>query len=1277
MDFAQFATRATQVALIMLFAIATSRAARGRARSDIDATLFFGALAGLAALSLTFGPSHPDQPQPVAILRAAFALVLPVVLLRLLEGYTPVPRLARMLTAAGWALSMAPVLTGLGNPVLVLLVVVGYFLGSLGYLSFQFVRFAARTTGVTRRRMQLIGIGTGSLVVAAVISVVARSFPESEATVRSISPLISVVCGLCYLLAFAPPAFIRRLWQYDALTRVLRMLSETPASLPLVESLATLNQSIATAFGVPQAAIGLWNEREQAVLLPGATLEDHPEYQPDTALITRVFRTQHAELFEDAGRADPANRALYETAGATSIIIAPISTATRHFGVLMLFAPRPSLLSRDDLAAIQTVADQVAAFLVRSELVRSAVRVEARVNATQLKEDFLAAAAHELRTPLTGILGRAQLMLRRAGYGAEATPETADLLALIGDTKRLQGITDELLEVSQPEGAIATRTTARANLRSLVLEVIESTPVPDHVSIAVEGSASAEVDLERFPQALRNLLENAIKFSPQGGAIVVSLREEDSQVIVQVDDSGSGLTSDDLQSIFQRFFRGSATEPGTIGGMGLGLYLSQRIVDEHAGTITAEPRAAGGSRFVITIPARTASPAEAGRADMRVAAALGVAPTTTAPTAEATGASAESSDSGARNAWSAPQGWSLTTRVLTAAGGLLAMLLIILLVSYAEAANERRSAEVRNAADTGQAVAGIVDGFAREIQTTLLSAAIGIAAQPGEMTQAAYGPTLRAIAEDIGVLRALFIVDTNGRVIAASNGSGIGTDLTTRPYIRELTSGAETVWAPAVTGIETGEVTATYGRAMRSPDDRVRGYLVAAFYPPALAERISGRIPADADVTLIDSSGLAMHSTQHARLSPAERDLSRSPEVRKALNGAAITLDNATGLFSGETRYGVIVPVPTSGWAVAFTRPMDPLQQLLWERYVRQAFLVAVAVLGVALLLALATRHIARPLRELVAIATAVARGERLGPWRVGGSPEIRQLEEAMHAMETGVARREDELSAEATRRQILAETSRAFNEAGRDLKAELDTAARLVAESVRDGCIVYLLRKDTSDLEPAAVYHPSREVADSTMRLLTEHPVQRNRQFSGRAIEANEAMVIERMTDEARALMDPVYLEHQERIGLHSFISMPLRANGVIVGALATWRDRTPASYDSQDVELLRQIADRAGTSIGNARLIEEVREHAVTVERSMHAQEEFASLVAHDLRSPLAAIAARAQLTRRRLRRGTSIDPAQLDDEMQNIESSVQRAVDEIDASLDVARLAAGRAY
>ena len=863
-------------------------------------------------------------------------------------------------------------------------------------------------------------------------------------------------------------------------------------------------------------------------------------------------------------------------------------------------------------------------------------------------------------------------MLRRTKHGDDA-PETTDLVALIGDTKRLQGITDDLLEVSQPEGAIATRTTALTNLRSLMLEVIDSTAVPGHVSIAVEGTASAEIDRERFPQALRNLLENAIKFSPQGGAIVVSLRKEDSQVVVQVDDSGSGLTPDDLQSIFQRLFRGSATEPGTVGGMGLGLYLCQRIVDEHAGTITAETRAGGGSRFMITIPAHAVS-IEARDADTHAVAALSAAPSITAPTAEATsGATAE--DPPAAGARNAPHGWSLTTRVVTAASGLLAMLLVTLLLTYAESANERRSAEVRNAVETGQAVAGIVDGFAREIQTSLLSVAIGIAAQPGELNQATQGPTLRAIAEDIGLLRALFIVDTNGRVVATSNGSGIGTDVSSRPYIRDLTSGTANVWT-AVTGIETGEVTATYSRVMRSPDGRVRGYLIAAFYPSALAERISGRIPDDANVTLIDSSGLAMHGTQYPQLSAAQRDLSRRPEVREALNGATVRLEGTAGLFGGETRYGVIVPVPTSGWAVGFTRPMAPLQQLIFERYVRRAFLVAVAVLGVALLLALATRHIARPLRELVAIANAVARGERLAPWRVGGSPEIRQLEDAMHAMETAVARREDELSAEAARRQILAETSRAFNEAGRDLKAELDTVARLVAESLHDGCIVYLLRKDTSDLEPAAVYHPAREVADSTMQLLTEHPVQRNRQFSGRAVEANKPMVIERLTDEARALIDPVYLDHQDRIGLHSFISMPLRADGVLVGALATWRDRTPASFDSRDVELLRQIADRAGTSIRNARLIEEVREHAITVERSMHAQEEFASLVAHDLRSPLTAIAARAQLTRRRLRRGTAVDPTQLDTEMQEIESSVQRAVEEIDASLDIARLAAGRA-
>src|SRR5687768_1074231 len=131
-----------------------------------------------------------------------------------------------------------------------------------------------------------------------------------------------------------------------------------------------------------------------------------------------------------------------------------------------------------------------------------------------------------------------------------------------------------------------------------------------------------------------------------------------------------------------------------------------------------------------------------------------------------------------------PTQWRLATRVATAATLLLAVLLVIVVVTNTEAGRERRHSEVDQAVHTGRAVAGIVDGFARDLEAVVLSAAVALGAQERALNQQTSGLYLRALAEQYGVLRTIFVTDAQGKVVAASTGIGVGTDLATRPYIQ-------------------------------------------------------------------------------------------------------------------------------------------------------------------------------------------------------------------------------------------------------------------------------------------------------------------------------------------------------------------------------------------------------------------------------------------------------------------------------------------------------------
>ncbi len=604
---AEFLITSTYAGFIVLFLLVAVRAIRSRGRANLDALFFFSVLAALSIVGLVEGPLRTGATGASEDLRRVLALALPVLLLRLLDGFTPVSARVFRIAIVGYALSLPVVLAMSSGMRVLLLVPALYFLGTLAYAAIGFARFAGSTSGVTRHRMQAVGAGTLLLMVAGLISVVAEfAKVRGGLSVEGIASVVSFATGVAYYVGIAPPATLRRIWQYAALTDVLRLLAVTPASMPIEASTPILNRGIAAAFGAPHVAIMVWDESQQALVSPGERLALYPDYHPDTSLVTHVFQTQRADYFENAPSLDPANAALYRRMSAYSVLVAPIRTASGSVGVLTLFSSRAALFSCDDVPFVETVAEQLAAFFVRHELVQQAVAVEAQAEAMRLKEDFLAAAAHDLRTPLTGILGRAQLLLRRAEREPGSARRIDDLRSLVEDGKRMQRLTEGLLEVSRLEHGFSADLVL-TDLRALVMDTVHGSVHRDH-RIVVDGHASAMVDAERFRQVVQNLVDNAVKFSPGRVAISVQLEEDAETARVSVVDSGVGVAEDEVDSIFDRFQRGSAATRGLMGGMGVGLYLCRRIVEEHGGTIRAERRVEGGSRFVVELPAPTLVP---------------------------------------------------------------------------------------------------------------------------------------------------------------------------------------------------------------------------------------------------------------------------------------------------------------------------------------------------------------------------------------------------------------------------------------------------------------------------------------------------------------------------------------------------------------------------------------------------------------------------------------------------------------------------------------------
>jgi PAS domain S-box-containing protein len=234
---------------------------------------------------------------------------------------------------------------------------------------------------------------------------------------------------------------------------------------------------------------------------------------------------------------------------------------------------------------------------------------EAAEEAVQARDTFLSIAAHELRTPLTGLKGTAQLLQRRQARG-QLDPER--LLAGLGELNRavdrLTALTDDLLDVARlrtGQMPLAPRPTDLVALAGEVLYRAHDRADDGHQLLldAAPAFPSVPVDAARIDQVLTNLVDNAVKYSPNGGAIVVSLRAADAGIAISVRDSGIGLPPGAEEAIFAPFGRAENAAASNLPGMGLGLFICRNIVERHGGWMRAESAGEGlGTTVTFWLP---------------------------------------------------------------------------------------------------------------------------------------------------------------------------------------------------------------------------------------------------------------------------------------------------------------------------------------------------------------------------------------------------------------------------------------------------------------------------------------------------------------------------------------------------------------------------------------------------------------------------------------------------------------------------------------------------
>jgi PAS domain S-box-containing protein len=239
----------------------------------------------------------------------------------------------------------------------------------------------------------------------------------------------------------------------------------------------------------------------------------------------------------------------------------------------------------------------------------------------KMKSDFVATVSHELRTPLAAIYGSA-LTLHRSDLELDDDMRQRLLAVVSDESTRLADIVDDLLLASYLDTGGAPANVQSCNARALTKSVLDAagTHVPDTVSLVLDAPKRlprVAADPGQLRQVLANVVDNAVKYSPEGGEVRVSLAQENGRMRFAVRDSGLGIPAKERKRIFEKFYRLDPNMTRGIGGTGLGLYICRELVQRVGGRIWVESEMGKGSTFFVEVPLANGSrtkrkPAETG-----------------------------------------------------------------------------------------------------------------------------------------------------------------------------------------------------------------------------------------------------------------------------------------------------------------------------------------------------------------------------------------------------------------------------------------------------------------------------------------------------------------------------------------------------------------------------------------------------------------------------------------------------------------------------------------
>jgi signal transduction histidine kinase len=283
----------------------------------------------------------------------------------------------------------------------------------------------------------------------------------------------------------------------------------------------------------------------------------------------------------------------------------PLLAGSRAIGMLSIVRREPAAFSAEEIELISLLGRLVATAVqnIRAyEAERETVDELRRLSA--LRADFVSLVSHELRTPMAAVIGSARTLEQR--WRELSSEQRESFLALIaGETSRLADLIADVLDTSRIEAGTFTYTFSDVDLGELVRDVVAAAELgQDEVEVRAsiaERLPAIRGDRERLRQVLANLVENAVKYSPEGDEVQVIASAVDGKVRVEVSDRGPGIAREQQRLIFEKFGRAKGSGK-SLPGTGLGLFIARSIAEAHGGSLDVRSAPEHGATFTLALP---------------------------------------------------------------------------------------------------------------------------------------------------------------------------------------------------------------------------------------------------------------------------------------------------------------------------------------------------------------------------------------------------------------------------------------------------------------------------------------------------------------------------------------------------------------------------------------------------------------------------------------------------------------------------------------------------